>query len=164
MTPSQMNKLLRVESKTLNNWKNGARTELYSLLSSLDYGSAKKLLTVGDKEAYIRILENEKYFDSQLDFEKELYPLLLHRDVNVWKRLSRDTSLSKQARMRSAYLYVYLSKSPLKLSFKLEKYKGKYSFFYKTKSEDGDGYARMYGLKNGLDNMRFNQYKNTGTF
>ena len=72
-----MNKLLKVEYRTLNNWKNGARTELYNLLSSLDYESAKKLLTLGDKESYVRVLENEKYFDSQLDFEKELYPLLL---------------------------------------------------------------------------------------
>jgi hypothetical protein len=79
-----MNKLLKVEYRTLNNWKNGARTELYNLLSSLDYESAKKLLTLGDKESYVRVLENEKYFDSQLDFEKELYPLLLNRDVNIW--------------------------------------------------------------------------------
>ena len=79
-----MNKLLKVEYRTLNNWKNGARTELYNLLSSLDYESAKKLLTIGDKESYVRVLENEKYFDSQLDFEKELYPLLLNRDVNIW--------------------------------------------------------------------------------
>ncbi len=71
--------------------KNGARTELYNLLSSLDYESAKKLLTLGDKESYVRVLENEKYFDSQLDFEKELYPLLLNRDVNIWKKLSKDT-------------------------------------------------------------------------
>ena len=63
-----MNKLLKVEYRTLNNWKNGARTELYNLLSSLDYENAKKLLTIGDKESYVRVLENEKYFDSQLDF------------------------------------------------------------------------------------------------
>ena len=37
MTPTQINKLLGVEVKTLNNWKNGDRTELYDLLSSLDY-------------------------------------------------------------------------------------------------------------------------------
>jgi hypothetical protein len=76
----------------------------------------------------------------------------------------KDTSLSKQARIRSAYLYVYLSKNQLKLSFKIDKYKGLFSFFHKSKSEDGDGYARMFGLKNGLDNSRFTQYKNTGIF
>ena len=85
-----MNKLLKVEYRTLNNWKNGARTELYNLLSSLDYESAKKLLTLGDKESYVRVLENEKYFDSQLDFEKELYPLLLNRDVNCKNRSKPD--------------------------------------------------------------------------
>ena len=58
MTPTQINKLLGVEVKTLNNWKNGARTELYDLLSSFDYESAKKLLTTGNKEAYVRFLEN----------------------------------------------------------------------------------------------------------
>ena len=84
MTPRQMHKLLKVGDKTLSNWKNGTRTELYNLLSSLDYESAKKLLTMGDKEAYVKVLENEKYFDSQLDFERELYPLLLNRDTNVW--------------------------------------------------------------------------------
>lgn len=164
MTPRQMHKLLKVGDKTLNNWKNGTRTELYNLLSSLDYESAKKLLTMGDKEAYVKVLENEKYFDSQLDFERELYPLLLNRDTNVWKKLAKDTSLSKQARLRSAYLYVYLSKIPLKLTFNLERYKGNFSFFHKTKGEDGDGYARLFGLRNGLDNTRFNQYKNTGVF
>jgi hypothetical protein len=34
----------------------------------------------------------------------------------------------------------------------------------KINYEDGDGYARMFGLKNGLDNSRFTQYKNTGIF
>ena len=47
-----MNKLLKVEYRTLNNWKNGARTELYNLLSSLDYESAKKLLTIGYKDFF----------------------------------------------------------------------------------------------------------------
>lgn len=164
MTPTQMNKLLGIETKTLNNWKNGTKTKLYNLLSSLDYENAKNLLKSNDKETYVRVLENEKYFDSQLDFEKELYPLLVNRDATVWKKLAKDTSLSKQARLRSAYLYTYLSKTPLKLTFNLKKHNGKYSFFYKTKSEDGDGYARLFGLKNGLDNMRFNQYKNTGFF
>ena len=137
---------------------------LKSLLENLCPQRAKVLMQKADKQTYLRILENEKYFDSQLDFEKELYPLLLNRDVNIWKKLSKDTSLSKQARIRSAYLYVYLSKNQLKLSFKIDKYKGLFSFFHKSKSEDGDGYARMFGLKNGLDNSRFTQYKNTGIF
>ena len=38
-------------------------------------------------------------------------------------------------------------KNQLKLSFKIDKYKGLFSFFHKSKSEDGDGYARMFGLK-----------------
>lgn len=80
------------------------------------------------------------------------------------EKLANNKSLSKQARLRSAYLYSYLSKKPLKLNFDIEKHRGLYSFFHQTKGDDGDGYARIFGLKNGLDNIRFNQFKNTGGF
>jgi hypothetical protein len=85
-------------------------------------------------------------------------------NINVWKKYANDTSLSKEARLRSAYLYSYLSKKPLNLRFQTDKYKEKVSFYHNNKVEDGDGFARFYGLKNGLDDLRFNQYKNTGSF
>lgn len=164
MTQMQMNKLFNVDTRTLRNWKNGNRKELYNLLESLDLESAKKLLVQNDKTTYVKLLENENYYNSLLDFERELYPLLVNRDVNVWKKYANDTSISKEARLRSAYLYSYLSKKPLNLRFKADKLKGKVSFYYNNKVEDGDGFARYYGLKNGLDDLRFNQYKNTGSF
>ena len=164
MTQMQMNKLFNVDTRTLRNWKNGNRKELYNLLESLDLESAKKLLVQSDKSTYVKLLENENYYNSLLDFERELYPLLVNRDVNVGKKYANDTSISKEARLRSAYLYSYLSKKPLNLRFKADKLKGKVSFYYNNKVEDGDGFARYYGLKNGLDDLRFNQYKNTGSF
>ena len=164
MTQMQMNKLFNVDTRTLRNWKNGNRKELYNLLEALDLESAKKLLVQSDKSTYVKLLENENYYNSLLDFERELYPLLVNRDVNVLKKYANDTSISKEARLRSAYLYSYLSKKPLNLRFKADKLKGKVSFYYNNKVEDGDGFARYYGLKNGLDDLRFNQYKNTGSF
>lgn len=160
----QMNKLFNVDTRTLRNWKNGNRKELYTLLEALDLESAKRLLVQSDKNTYVKLLENENYYNSLLDFERELYPLLVNRDANVWKKYANDTSLSKEARLRSAYLYTYLSKKPLKLRFQSDKYKGNVSFYHNNKVEDGDGFAKYYGLKNGLDDLRFNQYKNTGSF
>jgi hypothetical protein len=159
MTKKEMKELFGEDLEFLKSNKN-----LKNLLENLCPQRAKVLMQKVDKQTYLRILENEKYFNSQLDFEKELYPLLLDRDTAIWKRLVNDESLSIKARLRSAYLYVYLSKIPLKLNFDMEDYRNQFSFFHKTKSEDGDGYARIFGLKNGLDNMRFNQFKNTGSF
>lgn len=159
MTKKEMKELFGEDLEFLKSNKN-----LKNLLENLCQQRAKYLIQKVNKQTFFRILENEKYFDSQLDFEKELYPLLVDRDTAIWKRFANDESLSKQVRLRSAYLYVYLSKRPLKLNFDVEQYRGQFSFFHKTKSEDGDGYARMFGLKNGLDNMRFNQFKNTGGF
>lgn len=164
MTQMQMNKLFNVDTRTLRNWKNGNRKELYNLLEALDLESAKKLLVQSDKSTYVKLLENENYYNSLLDFERELYSLLVNKDTTVWKKFANDASLSKEARLRSAYLYSYLSKKPLKLRFQTDKLKGKVSFYYNNKVEDGDGFARFYGLKNGLDDLRFNQYKNTGSF
>lgn len=165
MTQKQISELFKVEDRTLRNWKNNNnRKELYMFLESLDYDAAKILLTQADKSTYIKLLENEKYYTSLMDFERDLYPLLVNRDTTIWKKLANDTALSKGARLRSAYLFSYLSKKPLKLSFNLQKYKNKVSFYYNNKSDDGDGFAKLYGLVNGLDNLRFNQYKNTGSF
>ena len=146
MTQMQMNKLFNVDTRTLRNWKNGNRKELYNLLEALDLESAKKLLMQSDKNTYVKLLENENYYNSLLDFERELYPLLVNRDVNVWKKYANDASLSKEGRLRSAYLYTYLSKKPLKLRFQADKYKEKVSFYHNNKVEDGDGFARFYGL------------------
>ncbi|MBN2824408.1 MAG: hypothetical protein JXQ76_03710 [Campylobacterales bacterium] len=164
MTQTQMHELFKVDTRTLRNWKNGNRQELYRLLESLDYESAQKLLAQNDKNSYIRVLENQDYFSSLMDFERELYPLLTHRDTTLWKKLAFDTALSKEARLRSAYLYSYLTHKSLKLRFRLDRYRGKVSFYHNNRVEDGDGFARLYGLKNGLDDRRFNLYKTTGTF
>ena len=52
MTQMQMNKLFNVDTRTLRNWKNGNRKELYNLLEALDLESAKKLLVQSDKSTY----------------------------------------------------------------------------------------------------------------
>lgn len=163
MKQKEMSELVKVNDRTLRNWKKN-RVELYKLLENLDFEQAKKLLVSNDKETYIKLLENEEYYDSLLDFEEDLYPLLVNRNFDIWKKLAFDTSLSKQARMRSAYLYTYLAKKPLKLKFNVNRLAKKPSFYHKNRAEDGDSYAELYGLKNGLDNMRFNLYKNTGSF
>lgn len=137
---------------------------LKNLLDNLCPNRTKYLMQKANKQTFLRFLENEKYFDTLRDFEKELYPLLVDRDTSIWKKLANDETLSIQARLRSAYLYTYLSKKPLKLKFDIEKYRDKFSFYHGNRCKDGDGYASMFGLKNGINNMRFNQFKSTGSF
>lgn len=37
-------------------------------------------------------------------------------------------------------------------------------FYHGNKNETGNGLARLYGLTNGIDMARFNQFKMTGSF
>jgi len=162
MNQQQMHVLLDVPERTLRDWKNGNRGKLYQLLETLDYDSAKKLLDMNNNMDLKRVLENEQYYDSLRAFEKDLYMLLVSgRDSRVWLELSRDTSLSKEARARSAYLYSFLTNKMTQLSFKTKVNVGLY---HGNKNETGNGLARLYGLKNGLDMSRFNQFKMTGRF
>lgn len=160
MKNKQIKEIFNLDKKEVKKFNKN----LYQLLENLDYEVAKELTLKRNKEQYIKVLENEKYFTSLLDFEEELYPMLLSRNYFLWKRYAEDISLSKQARMRSAYLYSYLTRKPLKLKFDVNDFKKKPSFYHGNKIPDGDGIAKMYGLKNGLDNLRFNQYKNTGSW
>jgi hypothetical protein len=162
MNQQQMHTLLDVPERTLRDWKKGNRSKLYKLLETLDYDSAKKLLDMNNNMDLKKVLENEQYYDSLRTFEKDLYALLVSgRDSRVWLELSKDTNLSKAARARSAYLYSFLTKKMTQLSFKSKVNVGLY---HGNKNETGNGLARLYGLKNGIDMARFNQFKMTGRF
>lgn len=162
MNQQQMHKLLGVPERTLRDWKKGNREKLYRLLETLDYDSAQELLDMNNNMDIKRLLENEKYFTSYREFEKSLYPVLVSgRETRVWLELSRDTSLSKAARARSAYLYSFLTSRATELSFKTSANAG---FYHAHKNDTGNGLAKLYGLKNGVDMRRFNQYKMTGRF
>lgn len=137
---------------------------LKNLLDNLCPNRAKYLMQKANKQTFLRFLENEKYFDTLRDFERELYPLLVDRDTSIWKKFANDKTLSIQARLISAYLYSYLSREFIKLDFDIEEYKNQFSFYHGNSCKDGDGYASMFGLKNGINNMRFNQFKSTGSF
>jgi hypothetical protein len=157
-----MHTLLDVPERTLRDWKKGNRSKLYKLLETLDYDSAKKLLDMNNNMDLKKVLENEQYYDSLRTFEKDLYALLVSgRDSRVWLDLSKDTNLSKEARARSAYLYSFLTNKMTQLSFKSKVNVGLY---HGNKNETGNGLARLYGLKNGIDMARFNQFKMTGRF
>jgi hypothetical protein len=162
MNQQQMHTLLDVPERTLRDWKKGNRSKLYKLLETLDYDSAKKLLDMNNNMDLKKVLENEQYYDSLRTFEKDLYTLLVSgRDSRVWVELSKDTNLSKEARARSAYLYSFLTNKMTQLSFKSKVNVGLY---HGNKNETGNGLARLYGLKNGIDMARFNQFKMTGRF
>lgn len=162
MTQKQMQELLNVPERTLRDWKKGNRAKLYQLLQSLDYSQAEQLLQMNNHNDLKKLLENEKYFTSLRDFEKSLYPILVSgRDSSVWSKLAKDNSLSKEARARSAYLYSFLTDNFIELSFKTKVNVG---FYYDNKRETGNGLARLYGLTNGIDMARFNQFKMTGEF
>ncbi len=165
MTQQQMHELFDVDTRTLRNWKKSNRSKLFNLLETLDFDDAKNLLDMHGNEDLKRLLENEHYFDNGREFEKELYAALVsHRDNQNWLKLSKDTSLSKNARMRAAYLYTFLTSKLVKLGFKVNSDEPEVSFFYKTRPSTGNEFAAMYGLKNGIDMMRFNQFKMTGSF
>lgn len=162
MNQQQMHKLLDVPERTLRDWKTGNRDKLYKLLEILDYDTAQQLLNMNNNSDLKELLENERYYSSLRDFEKNLYAVLVSgRDSKVWFELSRDTTLSKAARARAAYFYSFLTKKMTQLSFKSKVNVGLY---HGNKNETGNGLARIYGLKNGLDMARFNQFKMTGRF
>jgi hypothetical protein len=141
-----------------------ANKNLKNLLDNLCPNRAKYLMKKANKQTFLRFLENEKYFDNLRDFERELYPLLLDRDTKIWKKLANDETLSKQARMRSAYLYTYLAKKFIELDFDIEEIRDQFAFYHGNRYADGDGFAYNFGLKSGLDSRRFHQFKNTGGF
>lgn len=95
--------------------------------------------------------------------EKEIFKKLdvSNKDKEVWKLLSSDKNLSREARARSAYLYMFLAKREVVLDFKTPVNVG---FYHGNMMESGNGMAKYYGLLNGINVSRFNQYKMTGTF
>ena len=162
MNQQQMHKLLDVPERTLRDWKKGNRGKLYQLLETLDYKTAQKLLDMNNNMDLKRVLENEQYYSSLRAFEKELYEVLVSgRDSIVWLELSKDTTLSREARARAAYLYSFLTNKMTQLTFKIKVDTG---FFHGNRNETGNGLARLYGLRNGIDMKRYNQYKMTGRF
>jgi hypothetical protein len=162
MNQQQMHNLLDVPTRTLRDWKKGNRDKLYKLLETLDYDTAQQLLDMNDNADLKKLLENEKYFSTLREFEKSLYEVLVSgRDSSVWLNLSKDTSLSQVARARSAYLYSFLTNKMTQLSFKTKVDVG---FYHAHSTDTGNGIARLYGLKNGIDMSRFNQFKMTGRF
>jgi len=162
VTQQQIQQLLNVPERTLRDWKKGNRAKLYHLLETLDYNQAEQLLNMTNNNDLKKLLENEKYFTSLRDFEKSLYQTLVSgRDSSVWLKLAKDNTLSKEARARSAYLYSFLTNRLVELSFKTKVNVG---FYHGNKTETGNGLARLYGLTNGIDMARFNQFKMTGRF
>jgi len=162
MNQKQMHKLLDVPERTLRDWKTGNRDKLYKLLETLDYETAQQLLNMNNNSDLKRLLDNEQYFNSLREFEKSLYSVLVSaRNSNVWLELSKDFMLSKEARARAAYLYSFLTNKMTQLSFKTKVDVGLY---HANNNDTGNGLARLYGLKNGLDMARFNQFKMTGRF
>ncbi len=162
MNQQQMHKLLDVPERTLRDWKKGNRDKLYRLLETLDYDTAEQLLNMVNNDDLKRLLENEKHFNALRDFEKDLYSVLVSgRDNKAWLELAKDTTLSRNARARSAYLYSFLTNKMVKLSFSAKVDSGLY---HNNKNATGNGLAKLYGLKNGIDMQRFNQFKMTGRF
>jgi hypothetical protein len=162
MTQAEMSGLLGVSTRTLQDWKNREnRSKLFALLKKLDYQSAEELLKQKDDEHFLVLLENQNHFTSFRAFEKELFKYLLSKESKqILKKMTQNTKLSKEARARAAYLYTFLTKKPIKLSFSL---KNRVGLYHTRKLDSGDGLARYYGLLSGIDIKRFNQYKMTGS-
>lgn len=159
MTQTQMSKLLDVPDRTLRSWKKN-RNKLYTLIEKLDYAQAEELLSQKNNTHILKLLENQEYFHEYRAFERELFKFLVSKfDVTVLKKMTKDTTLSKEARARAAYLYSFLTQKPIKLSFTL---KNNVGLYHERKQASGDGLASHYGLLSGVDAHRFNQYKTKG--
>ncbi len=131
MRQQQMQELLGVPERTLRDWKKSSRSKLYKLLETIDYNTAKKLLAQNNNNDLRKLLENEQNYDSERDFERDLYEVLTSgRSSDVWLKLSKDTTLSKPARARASYLYSFLTRKPTTLSFKTPPKTG---FYYEKK-------------------------------
>ena len=161
MTQHEIATLLDVPERTLRGWKHDYRRKLYALLENLQKEEALKLLDQADRSRYMKVLENEKHFDALRDFERYLYPLLLETSPEVWSRLAKDRTLSHSARARSAYLYTFLTGKKLRLKLEFDE---KVAFFHKNRPQSDNRTVRYYGLKNGLNAMRFTQFRETGLF
>jgi len=159
MTQTQMAKLLDVSDRTLRSWKKN-RNKLYTLLERLDADQSQELLLQKDNNHILKLLENQDYFQEYRAFESALFKVLVSKfDVNVLKKFAKETSLSKEARARAAYLYTFLTKISVKLSFTLNP---KVGLYHERKQESGDGLAAYYGLLSGVDMNRYTQYKTKG--
>ena len=112
-----------------------------------------------DSELY-RILDNENHFYDGREFERALYPLLLNTSHSVWKNIAEDSSLDIVIRVRSAYLYTYMSNEYLDI--RLTDFST--PFFYRTRPIEQDSLVTYYGLKSGIQTQRFEQYKTRGLF
>ena len=158
MKQQEMSKLLGLSARTLREWKNNNRSELYKLLKNLDVRDAEKLL---NEESYLKVLNNEKYFTSLRDFEKFFYPLFLDSNAEIWLKLSKNKALSDVARTKSAYLYTLLRDKKIKLPFKLQTNP---AFYHANRNESEDKLAKYYHMKSGVNMARFRQFKETGVF
>ena len=82
MKMKQIKKLFNIDIKTQKIDEN-----LENLFLNLDFKRAEYLIKKANKQTFVRLLENDKYFEHQLDFENELYALLVDRDTKIWKNL-----------------------------------------------------------------------------
>lgn len=157
-----MHELLNMSFSALTELEKDNENKLFILLEALDYRTARKLLAMHNDMDLKKLLDSELYYCSERDFEKDLYEVLVSgRDSEAWLKLSKDTDLSDKARARSAYLYSFLTKMPVESLFRENINAGLY---HGNKNKSGNGLARLYGLNNGIDMQRFNQFKMTGGF
>lgn len=87
--------------------------------------------------------------------------LLKKKYLNEWLLLAKDRNLPDALRARSAYIYSFLTGKKLKLKLNLPQPP---AFYHGNIPFSDDKLVQYCGLRNGINTMRFSQFKETGVF
>lgn len=116
-----------------------------------------------EKDVVEKLCNNGKYFDNSRDFEKYLYNrLIFFKHKQYFLQMAKDT-LELDVKQRALYLYDFLSnKKQDEFKYNLNK-NNLFSFYAKGKVRRSSK-SNSFGLVNTINEDRFNQFKETGTF
>ena len=114
-----------------------------------------------EKEVVEKLCNNGEYFNDSREFEKYLYNRLVFFKHKQYFFQMANKSKKEDIRQRALYLYDFLSnKKQDDLEYNLN---NQFSFYANGKVRRSSK-ANKFGLVNTINEDRFNQFKETGTF
>lgn len=121
----------------------------------------ESLFLDSEKEVVEKLCNNGEYFNDSREFEKYLYNrLVFFKHKQYFLQLSNKTE-KEDVRQRALYLYDFLSNQK---QDDLEYNSNNLFSFYANGKVRRSSKANKFGLVNTINEDRFNQFKETGTF
>ena len=121
----------------------------------------ESLFLDSEKEVVEKLCNNGEYFNDSREFEKYLYNrLVFFKHKQYFLQLANKTQ-KEDVRQRALYLYDFLSN---KKQDDLEYNSNNLFSFYANGKVRRSSKANKFGLVNTINEDRFNQFKETGTF